>query len=61
MLKIICAKSKKNDNLYYALKNTRGKVITFDVMLMCDICGCTPREVYLLNEGETIEYNIERS
>lgn len=61
MLSIICAKSKKNGSIYYVLKNEKGFFITFDVMLMCSICGCSPRDVYLLNEGESINYSIERS
>lgn len=61
MITIVCARSKKNDSLYYALKNEKGFIITFDVMLMCSICGCSPRDVYLLNEGESINYSIERS
>lgn len=62
MIKIECKSSKKNpDNFYYVL-TINGVYVSFDVPTIARAFKISPRDIYLLESGEYIEFEyIERS
>ena len=54
MIKIICSRSKKKGNIFYALV-VNNVFVTFDVKTIAKVAHCDIRDIYLMNEGDEIE------